>query len=136
MNIEQARQLAKDETTSPEILAELARSEDYQTRQRVAENPNTPTKVLLKICREFPSELMNNPVVPLLLLENPYIFSCEIKIDFNTFIHLTDLEIKRLGWKPEEGKNHLLKNYGKRTRLHLTDSECLDYLSKLQQLKN
>ena len=32
MDIEQARQLAKDEATSPEILAQLATNEDDETR--------------------------------------------------------------------------------------------------------
>lgn len=71
MDIERARQLAKDETTAPEILQELATSEDYLTRQSVAANPNTPTEILLKLGVEFPEELLNNPIFDLLLLENP-----------------------------------------------------------------
>ena len=63
MDIEEARQLAQDETTAPEILAELAKSQDYRTRQNVAKNPNTPKEILLNICIEFPSEVMNNPVI-------------------------------------------------------------------------
>ena len=34
MDIEQTRQLAKDETTSPEKLKELATNEDYETRPK------------------------------------------------------------------------------------------------------
>ena len=45
MNIEQIRQ-ARDETTTPEILAQLSNSKDKQTRQYVASNPNTPVKVV------------------------------------------------------------------------------------------
>ena len=63
MDIEEARLLAEDETTEPEILAELAKSQDYQTRKNVAKNTNTPKEVLLHICMEFPSEVMNNPVI-------------------------------------------------------------------------
>ena len=77
MDIEQARQLAQDETTAPDKLMELARHNDYSTRQYVASNPNTPADILLSICWEFPNEVMNNPVVPLLLLEDPYIFTCK-----------------------------------------------------------
>ena len=35
MDIEQARQLAKDETTSPEILARLATNKDDEIRRNV-----------------------------------------------------------------------------------------------------
>ena len=61
MDIEQTRQLAKDETTSPKILAQLATNEDYETRQSVAANPNTPTDILLNLGAEFPEELLDNP---------------------------------------------------------------------------
>ena len=71
MDIEQARQLAQDETTLPEILAQLARNKDYQVRKAVASNPNTPTKTLLNLGADFPEELLNNFVFSLLLLENP-----------------------------------------------------------------
>ena len=71
MDIEQARQLAKGETTAPEVLAQLATNEDRETRRSVAENPNTPTGILLKLGAEFPEELLNNPIFDLLLLEKP-----------------------------------------------------------------
>lgn len=71
MNIEQIRQQAQDENTAPEILAELAKSEDQSTRQYVAGNPNTPTQTLLNLGEEFPRELLDNPIFDLLLLENP-----------------------------------------------------------------
>ncbi|MGK7894684.1 MAG: hypothetical protein AB4372_13920 [Xenococcus sp. (in: cyanobacteria)] len=41
MDIEQPRKLANDENTAPKVLAELAKSKDYQTRQSVAKNPHT-----------------------------------------------------------------------------------------------
>lgn len=98
MDIEQARQISQDETTPPRILSQLAKSEDYITRQNVAANPNTSTEILLNLGGEFPSEVMSNPIIPLLLLENPHIFSCEIYYDFDSLINLTDIELKRLVW--------------------------------------
>ena len=71
MDIERVRQLGKDETTSPDILAQLAKSKDNRTRQSVVANPNTPTKILLNLSAEFPEELLNNPIFDLLFLENP-----------------------------------------------------------------
>lgn len=70
MNVEQIRQQVQDENTAPEILAELAKNEDKLTRQYVTANPNTPTKTLLILGREFSIEFLSNPIIDLLLLEN------------------------------------------------------------------
>ncbi|MEM8672775.1 MAG: hypothetical protein AAGF83_02715 [Cyanobacteria bacterium P01_G01_bin.67] len=72
MNIYQARQLARDENTASEILANLAKSNDYQTLQYVIANPNTPTEILFSLGAKFPEELFGNPIFDLLILENPY----------------------------------------------------------------
>ena len=132
MNIEQVRKLAQDENTASELLTELAKSEDKLTRQYVAANPNTPIEVLLSICFEFPVEVINNPIIPLLILENPDCLTCELTLDFSTIKRLTDIEIKRLGLKKEQGRNYLMKKYGKRSRLHLTDGQLLDFLIHLR----
>jgi hypothetical protein len=110
MNIQESRKLAQDETTGSEILANFATNEDYKTRKYVALNPNTSIQVLLDLSFDFPQEVMKNPVIPLLLLENPYVLTCEIHFDFNQIKRLTDIEIKRLGWTKDKGKEHLLKN--------------------------
>ena len=70
MNVEQIRQQASNENTAPEILAHLASSKDYVTRQLVTANPNTPTATLLNLGAEFPRELINNPIFDLLILED------------------------------------------------------------------
>lgn len=75
MNIENIRQQAQDENTSPEILAELANSEDKLTRQYVASNPNISQETLFNLGVEFPKELLENPIFDLLLLENPNLIS-------------------------------------------------------------
>ncbi|WP_414514888.1 hypothetical protein [Nostoc sp. PCC 9305] len=69
-NVTQAQLVAAEPSTDPELLRELALSTDKITRQSVAGNPNTPSDVLLKLGAEFPSQLLDNPVFPLLLLEN------------------------------------------------------------------
>ncbi|QFS44029.1 hypothetical protein [Nostoc sphaeroides] len=33
----------------------------------------------------------------------------------------TDVEIERLGWTPEQGREHLIKTYGKRSPSLVTD---------------
>ncbi|BAZ13362.1 hypothetical protein NIES4071_52010 [Calothrix sp. NIES-4071] len=69
--LEQARVAAEDVSTDPELLQELARSQDKATRRAVAANPNTPADTLLRLGAEFPMQLVENPVFSLLLLENP-----------------------------------------------------------------
>jgi Leucine rich repeat variant len=64
-------QLAAEPSTDSELLRELASSTDQKTREAVVGNSNTPDDVLLKLGAEFPSQLLDNPVFPLLLLENP-----------------------------------------------------------------
>ncbi len=68
---EEARQVAKNPNTSPDLLRELSASKDAITCKYVAANPNTPTDVLLELGSEFPEQLLDNPIFSLLLLENP-----------------------------------------------------------------
>jgi hypothetical protein len=43
-----------------------------------------------------------------------------------------DAEMQRLGWSIEQGREHLLKYYGKRSRLLLTEDELDNFLLYLQ----
>jgi formylglycine-generating enzyme required for sulfatase activity len=53
-------------------------------------------------------------------------------IDFTDLIARTNVELKRLGWTNQQGRNYLLKTYGKRSRQLLTDAEMLDFLHYLE----
>ncbi len=54
--------------------------------------------------------------------------------DFSSDIAKTDIELKRLGWTPEQGSAYLQKTYGKRSRRLLTDAELLDFLHYLESV--
>ena len=56
--------------------------------------------------------------------------------DFNQIRHKIDLEMKRLSWTKEQGRDYLLSTYGKRSRLHLTDDELLEFWHYLETLSN
>ncbi|WP_442947981.1 hypothetical protein [Nostoc sp.] len=43
-----------------------------------------------------------------------------------------DTEMQRLGWTVEQGREHLTKYYGKRSRLLLTEEELDNFLLYLQ----
>lgn len=92
MNVEEARQQAQDENTEPEILAELANSEDIETRKCVASNPNTPTEALLKLGTEFPDEIIANPIFALLVLENPESRFIQLSLARSTKTSIATLE--------------------------------------------
>ncbi|MEH2193417.1 MAG: hypothetical protein V7K98_12370 [Nostoc sp.] len=52
--------------------------------------------------------------------------------NFDNLINKTDAEMQRLGWTTEQGREHLVKYYGKRSRLMLTEEELDNFLLYLQ----
>ncbi|GAC1468440.1 MAG: hypothetical protein NVS2B14_08640 [Chamaesiphon sp.] len=53
-------------------------------------------------------------------------------IDFSDIVARTNIEIKRLGWSTEQGRDYLMQTYNKRARSLLTDRELLDFLGYLE----
>ena len=50
----------------------------------------------------------------------------EIKADI-------DCQMQRIGWTTEQGKQHLIDTYGKKSRLSLTDNELLEFWEYLKE---
>ena len=44
-----------------------------------------------------------------------------------------DCNMKRLGWSKKQGKQYLIKRYGKTSRLHLTDAELIEFNNFLKK---
>ncbi|MBD2612657.1 hypothetical protein H6G94_15490 [Nostoc punctiforme FACHB-252] len=63
--------IASADDTSTSILEKLSSHPRIEIREAVARNPNTSTKTLLKLGKEFPEAIIANPIFNLLLLENP-----------------------------------------------------------------
>ncbi|MBR8829511.1 MAG: hypothetical protein DSM107014_16715 [Gomphosphaeria aponina SAG 52.96 = DSM 107014] len=57
-------------------------------------------------------------------------------IDFSEIIAKTDIELKRLGWTKEKGRDYLLQTYGKKSRHYLSDDELLEFLNFLTSQPN
>ena len=53
-------------------------------------------------------------------------------VDLSDVIAKTDVELQRLGWTPEQGREHLIETYGKRGRTLLTEEELHGFLNYLQ----
>lgn len=68
---EEQLRLAQDPTTSPDILEKLYLTQNEAVRQAIAQNPNTPLPILLRLAESYPSAFCQNPTLPLFLLEDP-----------------------------------------------------------------
>lgn len=55
-------------------------------------------------------------------------------VNFSEVIAQIDVEMQRLGWTTDQRREHLKKNYGKRSRILLTEVELLDFLQYLASL--
>lgn len=53
-------------------------------------------------------------------------------VDLSDVIAKTDVELQRLGWTPEQGRDHLIQTYGKRARTLLTAEELHGFLKHLE----
>ncbi|QQE66622.1 hypothetical protein GFS31_33220 [Leptolyngbya sp. BL0902] len=53
-------------------------------------------------------------------------------IDLSDIIAQTDVELQRLGWNVNQGREFLEKTYGKRSRHELSDEELLEFLLFLE----
>ena len=65
-----AQIVASNIATPPELLKELAFNRSEAVRKAVVSNPNTSTETLFVIGRYFPQELLDNPILELLTLED------------------------------------------------------------------
>lgn len=54
---------------------------------------------------------------------------------FDTMAEIS-LQMDRLGWTKEQGKDYLLKTYGKKSRHLLSDEELMEFLQYLQSQPN
>lgn len=87
--IEILRLVAQNPNTDSELLRDLANSNYETIREAVTSNPNTPTDLLVySLGKQFPGQLLENPVFNLLMLENPNflddlnVFTADSLIDF------------------------------------------------------
>ncbi|NES23263.1 MAG: hypothetical protein F6K41_31190 [Symploca sp. SIO3E6] len=114
-------------------------AETWERGDRSKENP-TPNFVHspLKMEEEIPTSQLNDLPVKSsffqseLETDNSKLSPASSPIDMSEIIARTTVEVKRLGWTNQQGKDYLLQTYGKRSRQLLTDDELLDFLSYLE----
>lgn len=54
--------------------------------------------------------------------------------DYSDIIARTNVEMKRLGWTSEQGRDYLIGTYGKRSRQLLEDEQLIEFLQYLESL--
>lgn len=114
-----SKNLLNSEPSEPEVMTELSQ------RETPAIIPEYTDNVL-----DFKPPEENYEPEEASVPETPEDF------DFNQIRHKIDLEMKRLNWTKEQGRDYLLSTYGKRSRLHLTDNELLEFWHYLETLPN
>ena len=132
-NLETTNNLTESSTT-PQSIAYSSTKEINQVNREL---PKQETSDFDASPSDFPSEVQAvkpdnlQPEIPTVTqtLET-------VEFDFNEIKNRTDVEIKRLGWTKEQGRDFLLQTYGKRSRLHLTDEELMDFLQYLESQPN
>lgn len=62
------------------------------------------------------------------------IFGQSRMIEFQGTICHINAEMQRIGWTTQQGREHLIKTYGKRSRSQLTDDQLLEFLNHLESI--
>jgi len=73
--IAQDRAIASSASATEDILRQLAKSLDKETRHRVISNLNTPAEVMIALASEFPQEFFIHPMLDFMILEDPHLLS-------------------------------------------------------------
>jgi hypothetical protein len=86
------------------------------------------------------AELRTTPVLPLVdqILDSPplEIPPTSEPMDISAIIDRTDVEMKRLGWTKEQGRNYIKSQYGKKMRAELSNQQLLEFLHYLELQPN
>jgi hypothetical protein len=94
----------------PEPLLLEMEPDNYSLLSELPEEPN--------FIEEEPSEPVPVPLIP-------------EEIDYSVLKTKIDVEMKRLAWTTEKGREYLISTYGKKSRLLLTNEELLEFYQYL-----
>ncbi|MGF1576010.1 MAG: hypothetical protein ACFCU9_08705 [Cyanophyceae cyanobacterium] len=81
---------------------------------------------------EVPIPAAPPPIPPSAAMGSPFADPMDDE-DLSDVIAQTDVEMKRVGWTSSEGRDYLLKAFGKKSRQLLEPRELLQFLQHLQQ---
>ncbi|NEP01105.1 MAG: hypothetical protein F6K58_21085 [Symploca sp. SIO2E9] len=119
--------LVADQTIFTDELSDA----EFQSNQKAQSPMMSSQPVSKSLPQEELVDLESNGDLNQDLIEKP---SQDTPIDFSDIIARTNVEMKRLGWGNQQGRDYLLQTYGKRSRQLLTDQELLDFLRNLESM--
>lgn len=128
-SIELARAVATNPSTPSDLLQKLSKYDDLETRRNVTLNPNTSTDILFKLAQYFPEEFLNNPILGLLLLENPNLLQTIPADTFLELLKVGNVPQMFIEWALQAPSNHNSTNY--RLAIALDPSITKEVLLKL-----
>jgi len=121
--------------TFPETVEPPSLTEDVSASQTPLLKEETPTPVGVTQSSLEPESTPPPSPAPAQNEAEPDIQTqptSETPIDFSEILARTNVELRRLGWTNQQGRDYLVETYGKRSRQLLTDEELLDFLHHLE----
>lgn len=107
----------------------------YSAEVEIKEKAQPPMNTSQEVSKNLPQEEFVHPKsngdLNQDLIEKP---SQNTPIDLSDTIARSNVELRRLCWTNQQGRDYLLQHYGKRSRQLLTDQELLDFLHNLESL--
>jgi hypothetical protein len=108
---------------------------------KVAKMPEIPVPEPLFLDREEDSYSLSEELSPEAILpvaeepepSPPVVLPIE-EIDYSVLKTKIDVEMKRLAWTTEKGREYLISTYGKKSRLLLTNEELLEFYHYLSSI--
>lgn len=126
------------QTTTSESFVEEQNTNYYKTTAEIASNNHHSAAEEEKITQAdlfSQPEIQASEPIPSLALEeeSPLEVNYE-EMEYEDIVAATDIELKRLGWTTEQGRDYLIQTYGKRSRVYLTNEEFFEFLDYLKSL--
>ena len=127
LEVEVTRVVAKNVNTPPETLAGFLVHTDRLVRKNTACNPNTPTEQLAVLAREFAYDVLENPILPLLLMTNAGFLNELPSASLKAMLKRPEAPPEFLEWAAENGSEFQLE------ALLLNPNMTLSALQRLEQ---
>ena len=114
LSLDLARLVASNPATPLKLLQELTKRRDSTIRENLTGNFNTPINILLKLGKDYPAALFNNPIWYLIRLDNP----TGSKIPSDTLISLLEYDSKIIFEKIEQDSIFITASWLKNLASH------------------
>jgi len=126
-----SEELVEIPPTPPELTEQNGKSPQTDSETNGSHESPLPLKTLPLLDNVIPLQSPEVEIAQPLSLTSPPLDTSE-PIDFSEVIARSNVELKRLNWTQEHGKNYLLQTYGKRSRQLLSDEELIEFLQYLE----